>query len=243
MANAAEGTPTVVANGTALPKVFPYRPLRSLAANLWQVEGTLGNGLPRNMTVYRLPDGRLLLYSVVAMHEDGMGALEKLGRPAFMVMPHDRHQMDAPFYKRRYPDLRVLAPAPASRRTVPVDGDIAELHELGIAAYPLPGASYHEAVLELPIEGGIALCATELLSSISKLPGLMGMLLRGLGPPGGGFGISRVVKWREVSDRERVRAWLRSLADRPEVRMVLVGHGSPVMRDARSALRHAAAQV
>jgi glyoxylase-like metal-dependent hydrolase (beta-lactamase superfamily II) len=233
----------VVATGTALSRVYPYRPLKSLAANLWQVAGTLANGLPRNMTVYRLPDGRLLLYSVVAMHEDGMGALEGLGRPAIMVMPHDRHSMDAPFYKRRYPDLRVLAPEPHSVRVVPVDGDIAELVALGIAAYSLPGTTYHEVVLELPIEGGVALCGTELLTSIVSLPGLKGVLLRGLGPPGGGFGVARVVKWREVSDRQSVRAWLTSLAERPEVRMVLVGHGGPVMREARSALRHAAAQV
>ena len=86
-------------------KIYPYHPLQSLAGNLWQVAGTLANGLPRNMTIYRLPDGRLLLYSVVAMHAADMEALEKLGRPALMVMPHDRHQMDAPFYKRRYPDL------------------------------------------------------------------------------------------------------------------------------------------
>jgi hypothetical protein len=67
--------------------IYPYHPLKSLAANLWQVEGKLANGLPRNMTVYRLPDGRLLLYSVVAMHEADMEALEKLGLPAIMVMP------------------------------------------------------------------------------------------------------------------------------------------------------------
>jgi hypothetical protein len=233
----------MAASSTALPKVYPYRLIHELAANLWQVEGTLANGLPRNMTVYRLPDGRLLLYSVVAMHEDGMGALEKLGRPAIMVMPHDRHGMDAPFYKRRYPELRVLAPDPRSPRSVPVDGDIAELTDLGIPAYVLPGTKYHEAVLELPVEGGIALCTTELLTNLSGLPGLMGVLLRWLGPPGGGFGISRVVRWREVSDRNRVRTWLSSLAERPDLRLVLVGHGNPLAQEFRAALRRAAAQV
>ena len=164
--------------------VYPYHPLKSLAPNLWQVEGTLANGLPRNMTVYRLPDGRLLLYSVVAMHAPDLEALEKLGRPAIMVMPHDRHQMDAAFYKRRYPDLRILAPDPRHPRKVPVDGDLSELAPLGINAYVLPGTTYHEVVLELPVEGGIALCTTELLGNLSGLPGLMGLLLRLIGAPG-----------------------------------------------------------
>ncbi len=229
--------------------IYPYHSPKALAANLWQVEGTLANGLPRNMTVYRLPDERLLLYSVVAMHAADMEALEKLGRPALMVMPHDRHQMDAPFYKRRYPDLRVLAPEPRHPRKVAVDGDLSELAALGIKAYVLPGTTYHEAVLELPVGGataGIALCTTELLGNLAGLPGLprlMRLLLRLLGPPGGGLGVARVVRWREVSDRKRVRAWLNALADRPELRMVLVGHGSPVTENARASLRLAAAHV
>jgi hypothetical protein len=224
-------------------KIYPYHPLRSLAANLWQVEGSLANGLPRNMTVYRLPDGRLLLYSVVAMHDAGLGALEKLGRPAILVMPHDRHQMDAPFYKRRYPDLRILAPDPPHARNVAIDGDLSELGALGIKAYVLPGTTFHEVVLELPVEGGVAICTTELLGNLSKLPGLMGLLLRLLGPPGGGLGVARVVRWREVSDRKRVQDWMRSLAERPELRMVLVGHGSPVTDDPGAALRRASAHV
>src|SRR5580693_4387734 len=102
--------------GEAPPtRIYPYDPPRALAANLWQVKGSLKlAAIPRNMTVYRLPDGRLILYSVIAMHEEGMRALEALGTPAILVMPHDRHQMDAPFYKGRYPNLRVLAPDPAS---------------------------------------------------------------------------------------------------------------------------------
>jgi hypothetical protein len=226
--------------------IYPYHPLKSLAANLWQVEGTLANGLPRNMTVYRLPDGRLLLYSVVAMQAADLEALEKLGRPAILVMPHDRHQMDAPFYKQRYPDLRILAPDPRHPRKVPVDGDLGELGALGINAYVLPGTTYHEVVLELPVEGGtpgVALCTTELLGNISGLPGLMGVLLRLLGPSGGGFGVARVVRWREVSDRQRVRAWLRSLAARPDLRLVLVGHGNPVTENPGASLLRAAGQV
>ena len=110
-------------------------------------------GLPRNMTVYRLPDGGLLLYSVIAMHEEGLRALEALGTPAVMVMPHDRHQMDAPFYKRRYPKLRVLAPEPSSPRNVPVDGRLDELAAFGIHAYALPDTTYHAGDPRAPSAG------------------------------------------------------------------------------------------
>jgi hypothetical protein len=224
-------------------KVFSYDPPRSLADNLWQVRGSLAMGVPRNMTVYRLRDGRLVLYSVIAMHDEGMRQLEALGTPAFMVMPHDRHQMDAPFYKRRYPSLRVLAPEPGHERNVPVDGDISELRAFGIGAYPLPGTSYHEAVLELPVPNGIALCTTELLGNASGVGGFLGFLLKLVGPPGGGFGVSRGVRWREVTDGARMRAWLAELAARDDVRMVLLGHGNPVTEDVKNQLRRASQQA
>jgi hypothetical protein len=192
------------------------------------------------MTIYRLPDGRLVLYSVIAMHEEGMRALEALGAPAIMVMPHDRHQMDAPFYKQRYPGLRVLAPDPGKARRVPVDADLSELKEQGIVAYPLPGTTYHEAILELPVEGGVAVCTCELLGNAGSIRGIIGVLMKVLGPPGGGFGVSRAVRWREVANRKEVQAWLSQLADRRDIRMVLMGHGVPVTSDAAAALRRAA---
>ncbi len=224
--------------------IYPYDPPRPLASNLWQVKGSLPMaGMPRNMTVYRLPDGQLLLYSVIAMHEDGMRAIEAIGTPAIMVMPHDRHQMDAPFYKQRYPQLRVFAPQPETPRNVPIDAGLGELGEHGIRAYPLPGTDHHEVVLELPVAGGYALCACELLSDVVPAPrGLLGLLFKMIGPPGGGFGVARVVRWREVVDREAVRVWLESLVERRDLQCLLVGHGEPIAgKEVPLALRHALA--
>jgi hypothetical protein len=234
--------PRVVgADDVQATRIYPYEPPRALAPNLWQVKGSLKlAAIPRNMTVYRLPDGRLILYSVIAMHEEGMRALEALGTPAIMVMPHDRHQMDAPFYKRRYPNLRVLAPDPTQARNVPIDAGLEELGALGVVAYSLPGTDYHEVVLELAVEGGVALCACELLGNLTPPPGgIFGLLVKVFGPPGGGFGVGRVVRWREVVDRKAVRTWLSGLGEREDIRLLLVGHGAPVTEHVQSALRHA----
>jgi hypothetical protein len=223
-------------------RIYPYEPPLSLAANLWQVRGSLRiPGLPRNMTIYRLPDGHLVLYSVIAMHEDGMRALEALGTPAIMVIPHDRHQMDAPFYKSRYPSLRVLAPCPEKPRRVPIDSGLYELGALGIGSSTLPGTSYDEAILELPVEGGVALCTCELLGNLSPPPtGLVGLAAKVFGPPGGGFGVNRAVRWREVASRASVREWLDSLAARRDIRMITMAHGAPVLGDVSAALARAA---
>jgi hypothetical protein len=232
-----QGTPQVPT------RIYPYDAPRALAADLWQVKGSLKMAaIPRNMTIYRLPDRRLVIYSAIAMHDDGMRALEALGTPAILIMPHDRHQMDAPFYKQRYPTLRVLAPEPAKPRNIPIDGDLTELGAFGIRAYPLPGTSYHEAILELPIERGVALCTCELLGNLSPPPsGAIGLLFKVLGPPGGGFGVSRAVRWREVVARQAMRAWLVGLSERHDIRVITVGHGAPVTDHIQAALARAAA--
>jgi len=224
--------------------IYPYKPPRELAPNLWQIRGSLPMPVPRNMTVHRLADGRLALYSVVAMYEDGMRALEALGEPAIMVIPHDRHHMDAPFYKARYPALRVLAPHSRAVRGVAIDGDISELTGLGVKAYAVPGSSYHDVALEVPLEGGgCALVVCEILTNLDPPGGLMRVMFKLLGPPGGGFGVARAVRLREAVDRAGLGEWLAGLAARGDVRMVLVGHGDALLRKVSAELLRAARQV
>jgi hypothetical protein len=235
--------------------IYPYKPLRALGDNLWQVEGSLRLPVPRNMTIWRAPDGRLVLYSVVAMYEEAMRGIESLGTPAFMVIPHRRHRMDAPFYKARYPKIRVLADSARVLDGGPagleIEGPLAELRELGVRAEPIPGTSSDDVALDLPLsggqaggsEGGRGLCVCELLTNL-ELPGALGKLAgRILGPPGGGLGISRVVRFREVLDRDALRAWLTGQADREDLRLLLVAHGAPTIGGVGEALRRAATQI
>src|SRR5262245_61259575 len=78
------------------------------------------------MTLARLDDGRVVVHSAVPLDEASMMRIEAWGHPAFLVVPSRYHRLDAPAYKRRYPDLCVLCPR-ASRsaveRVVDVDGD------------------------------------------------------------------------------------------------------------------------
>lgn len=224
-------------------EIYPHQPPRTLADNLWQVEGTLRLPIPRNMTIWRAPDGRLVLYSVIAMREEGMRALERLGTPAIMVIPHRRHQMDAPFYKARYPGLRVLADESEAVRGVPVDGPVKELEALGVPARQIPGTSYQDIALDLPLRDGRALCVCELIGNVPPARGMVKLIQRVTGPPGGTFGIARVVRLREVTDPALVRTWLAMQARRTDLRMLLMGHGPPITEDVPAALARAVAQL
>jgi hypothetical protein len=213
-----------------------------LAENVWQVTGSLKIPVPRNMTIVRGAQGGLVLYSVIAMNAGGMGELEALGRPRFMIMPHRRHQMDAPFYAARYPDLRILAPEPTRIGGVTVHGGLDELRALGIEAFVLPGNDHEDVVMDIPFGDARALCVCESLGNV-KLSGMLALLLRALGPPGGGFGVARAVRIREIPDRPRLRAWLQSQAERTDLRALLFGHGAPITHDVPAALARAATQV
>jgi hypothetical protein len=222
-------------------KIHPHGELSEIAENLWQLRGSLPFPLPRNMTVHRLPGGELLLHSVVALNDDGLKKLEALGKPAWMLVPHPMHTMDAPFYKQRYPDIRVIAPddAKPKLRTVGVDfSPEAGLAEIGLRHHVVPGMKYTEVVLEVPVDGGRALLFTDLIGQ-GKAKNL---LLRLLGPPGGS-GVARIVRFRQLSDKRAVRSFLEKTAETPDIRVVTTAHTPPITSECAAFLRNAATTV
>lgn len=224
-------------------RVFPHGALQAVADGLWQVSGTLPFPLTRNMTVIRLADASLLLHSVVALDEPGMKALEALGRPAWLLAPHPMHLMDAPFYRERYPDSKIVAAADAAarlaERNVRVDATPDEaLPALGLRHHVVPGLKYTEVVLDVAVPGGRALVFTDL---VARAPG-KGLFMKILGPPGG-TGTPRIVRFRQVADKKAVRAYLREHAARGDLRLVLGAHGEPILEDAASVLGTAATNI
>lgn len=221
--------------------IYPHGPLVELTPGLWQLKGSLPFPLPRNMTVVRLASGGLLLHSVIALNEDGLRALEALGKPEVMVVPHPFHLMDAPFYKARYPGLKVVAAEDAEQKLagkVTIDGrPQAILPAVGIRFELPPGMKVQEIVLDLDVAGGRALVFTDLFGT--GIPGLFGKLL---GAPGG-VGVARIVKMRQITDRPAVRAYLAKKAEATDLKLILVAHGEPLQVGCAEALRRAAERV
>jgi hypothetical protein len=224
-------------------RIYPHGELQQVGPNVWQVEGRLALPVPRNMTVFRTAQGHLVLYSVVAMNDAGMRSLEALGTPAVMIIPHRRHQLDAPFYKARYPALEVIAPNPAVVRRVSVDHGLERLGAFDANAYVLPGNDHEDVVLEMPLGGGSerALCVCESLSNVAPR-GLLS-LLKLFGPPGNVFGVARGVRWREIAKPDALRAWLRAQAARDDIAALLLGHGPAITHDVSAMLRLASTQI
>jgi hypothetical protein len=236
-------------HGQGDDEVQPHGPLIQLASNLWYVQGTIRMPLgtiKRNMIVYRLADGQLLLHSAVALDGSGRHRLDTLGRPGYLVVPHGGHRQDAGFYLRRYPQLKVLAPAAARAKVeevVPVDGTEEEvLPGLGITVHRVEGLkkAFGENALEVSVDGGKALIVNDVIAGDGFSTNFG---LRLLGTPGGKLGIARAVRWVGFADRAAIRASLERLADRPDVKLLTLSHGPPLRERVSEGIRAAAAQV
>src|SRR5262249_45026158 len=132
-------------------KVLPHGQLSALDENILSVVGELHMplmDLPRRMTVVRLADGRLIIYSAIALHEDEMRALEAFGRPSFLIVPSDIHRIDAKIWKDRYPEIRVITPVGARAKVeelVPVDSSSADFGDPNVTLTPVAGTMGREA--------------------------------------------------------------------------------------------------
>src|SRR6266404_9421847 len=83
-------------------KVLPHGKLKQIGDNILTVTGDIHMplmDLPRRMTVVRLIDSRLVVYSAIALDEDEMAELEAYGHPAYLIVPSDKHRLDAKIWK------------------------------------------------------------------------------------------------------------------------------------------------
>jgi hypothetical protein len=229
-------------------KILPHGDIEELAPGLWSVSGNLPFPLKRNMTVYRLKDGTLLLHSVVALDHAGMAKLEALGKPAVMIVPSTGHRMDAQYYKQRYPQLRVLCPAAARAKVeevIKADATCEEaLPALGVRVHPLAGYKSGEAAYEVDLPEGKALILCDALANADHPPGFGGVVMAALaGGVKGRLGVPRIVRMMLLKDKAAGKAALTALAGISDVRVVTVGHGRPVIGQCAEALREAVAKI
>src|SRR3954454_14802409 len=98
-------------------RVLPHGTLREVAPGLLTVVGQipmpLGN-FPRRMTVVALDTGGTAIFSPIPLNETEMAQVEKLGAPAFLIVPNGAHRLDLRPFHRRYPQAKIVT-APGSK--------------------------------------------------------------------------------------------------------------------------------
>jgi hypothetical protein len=224
-------------------KVLPHGKLSEIDVNILTVTGEIRMPmmrLPRRMTVVRLNGSRLIVFSAISLDQDEMTKLEAYGRPAFLIVPSDKHRLDAKPWKNRYPAIQVVAPEGARAKVedvVPVDTVAPQFDDPNVQFVAVPGTRGHEAALVVRTANGTTLVLNDLVGNIRSEPGSRGWLLQLAGFAGKEAQIPRVVKMVMIKDANALRAQLTQWAEIESLKRILVSHGSPIEENPRQTLR------
>ena len=191
--------------------------------------------LQRRMTVVRLDDGRLVIYSAIALAEEQMRELEAWGEPAFLIVPSHLHRLDAGPWKQRYPRSCVVAPSGSRasvEEVVAVDTSSPDFGQDSLRFVELDGTGAREAALEVHEQDVVTLLLNDI---VGNLPASHGFVLRAMGFAGARPRIPRAVRRALVKDPAALRARFEQWVKLP-VRRLVVSHGDPVLEGADQVL-------
>lgn len=228
--------------------VHGHEPIEELAENLWRVRGVVpGAPLDRVMTVVRLATGDLVIHSAITLDERSMARLEAFGRPRYLVVPNRFHRLDAPRFKRRYPNLTVVCP-PGGKRAisgrVAVDGGYDLLPtDPRVRMSLVEGTGEGEGVLEVKSDAGTTLVVNDLIFNMPHRTGFGGFVLKHVTDSSGGPRLTRITRLALIKDKPKVRAALLAMAETENLVRVIVSHHEPLVGDVRGQLQALAATL
>jgi len=229
--------------------VLPHGKLSAIDEGILTVVGQIRMplmNLPRRMTVVRLNDSRLVVWSAIALDEQEMATFEAFGRPAFLIVPNDHHRLDARAWKDRYPQLQVVAPEGARAKVeeiVPVDTTAPNFGDPSVEFVTVAGTRDQEAALIVRSPNGTTLVLNDVVGNIRSESGIGTSLLRIAGFAGNAAQIPRVVKLALVRDPNALRAQLSRWGEMTSLKRILVSHGDPIEGNPRQTLRELASSL
>jgi hypothetical protein len=222
-------------------KVLDHGPIEKLADNLWWLQGALpGMSLKRVMTIARMNDGRLVIHNGIALEEPLMREIEAFGTPAFLIVPNGGHRLDAPAYKKRYPDLKVFAPVGARARVeqvVKVDGTYDQFPaDDSVRFEMLHGVKESEGAMIVRSRDGVTVVLNDAVFNMDRKRDPLGFFFTTVFGSAPGPRVSGLAKLVFIADKKALRSDLERLAETPGLERLVVAHekvaSGPAARDA-----------
>ncbi len=228
-------------------KVLEHGKIEKLNERLWRVEGMVpGMSLRRVMTVAKRSSGGLLIHSAIALDEAELAELEAWGKPELLLIPSGYHRLDAPAYKRRYPELGVFAPRGSRSKVgevIHVDGGYEDVpKDDAVQALTLPGTAEREGALLVRGSDGVTVILNDVVMNMDRRKDVLGFLFTTLLGSAPGPRVSRLSKLAIVKDRGALKAELLRLAALPDLARLVVSHDKVASGpgEAKAALERAA---
>jgi hypothetical protein len=149
------------------------------------------------------------------------GPDRRIRKTGFPDRANDRHRLDAKIWKKRYPSLKVIAPAGAREaveKEIAVDAVDVEFGDPGVAFVIVSGTEGGESALEVRGADGLTLVLNDIVGNIRDEHGLGGWLLRRTGFAGDEPHVPGPVKFNMVESKAALRSQLLQWADGPPSR-------------------------
>jgi hypothetical protein len=230
-------------------KVLPHGKLTTIEDDVLTVIGEIPmpvGDMMRRMTVVRLRDRRLVIFSAVALDEEEMRALEEFGDPAYLIVPNDHHRLDAKIWKDRYPAIQVITPPGAREKVekvVAVDATRFDFDDPDVMLVTVAGTRQREVALEVRRPSGMTLVLNDVVGNIRDASGFGGWMLRLMGFAGNEPHVPIPVRVTMINDKAALAAQFRQWAELASLKRILVSHGTIIEDDPRGALRKLAASL
>lgn len=201
----------------------------------------LGMRLTATMTVLRLDDAGLLLYSPITMTPERRATVEALGPVTHLYAPNVFHHLRIGAWADSFPSARVHAPPGLSRKRP--DLRIDRIHGSSEQAFAniiderlIDGFRLEESVLVY--RPARTLVVADLVHNVGRPPDAWSKLYTRAMGFYDRVALSRMIRWIGFSDRAAARRSLHELLALPFDRLV-VGHGTPLAKGGKEALAEA----
>jgi Domain of unknown function (DUF4336) len=220
-------------------------PLVPFADGVWtstEPVRIVGTRLTATMTVLRLADGGLLLYSPVSLTPERRAAVKALGPVTHLYAPNLFHHLRLGDWADAFPAARVHAPRGLSKKRPELRLD--RVHQSSpeyafegvLDEVCVAGCRLRESVLFYRPAG--TLVVADLLHNVGKPEQLWAQVYTRMMGFYDRAALSRVLRWTAFSDRLAARQSVDQLLQLPFDRLI-VGHGVPLESGGKEALRAA----
>ena len=223
--------------------VTKHGPIEKLDDNLWGVESNVpGVPMPRRMCIARMADGKLAFFHAVPLEEGALQQVRSLGTPAYLVVGHDQHVVDAHAFAEKL-GLKVYGPKEREaqlRTRVDLAGTLESFPgDATVQVEAMPGTKTGEALMRVTSGGQrLSVLFTDAIMNVrhgSLLFRLIGMT--------GSPKCTPIFRMFFISDRKALKAGFERLAALPNLTRLVPCHGEVVQQDAAGTLRAVAATL
>jgi len=224
--------------------VTPHEGLVQHEENLWSVEGMVpGAPFRRRMCIARRSDGSLLFFHAVPLEDKVLEQVKALGKPAYLVVGHHQHAIDAhPFAERL--GLKIFGPRrseAALRQRCDFGGALEDVPEdPAVSVESLPGSKLAEAVIVVKSGDRRSVLFCDAIQN--NPPEKTKTIFRLLGFAGGPKS-PFLFRLLFLQDKRAMREALERFAALPGLKRIIPCHGDVVENGAAEALKAAAAAL